>query len=33
MVRREFVNRKLQLIAEDLERLTHFKDETLESLT
>lgn len=32
MVRREFVNRKLQLIAEDLERLIQFKDETLESL-
>ena len=32
MVRREFVNRKLQLIAEDLERPIQFKDETLESL-
>lgn len=33
MVRREFVLRKLQLIAEDLERLVKFKDETLTSLT
>ena len=33
MVRREFVLRKLQLIAEDLERLVKFKDETLASLT
>jgi len=33
MIRREFVQRKLQLIAEDLERLVRFKDETLESLT
>lgn len=33
MIRREFVQRKLQLIAEDLERLTRFRDETLESLT
>jgi uncharacterized protein YutE (UPF0331/DUF86 family) len=33
MIRREFVQRKLQLIAEDLERLVCFKDETLESLT
>lgn len=33
MIRAEFVRRKLQLIAEDLERLLHFKEETLESLT
>jgi uncharacterized protein YutE (UPF0331/DUF86 family) len=33
MLRREFVLRKLQLIADDLERLLRFKDETLESLT
>lgn len=33
MVRREFVLRKLQLIADDLERLVQFKDETLASLT
>ena len=33
MVRRDFVERKLQLIAEDLERLVRFQDETLESLT
>jgi uncharacterized protein YutE (UPF0331/DUF86 family) len=33
MVRREFVLRKLRLIAEDLERLIAFKDETLASLT
>lgn len=33
MVRREFVVRKLQLIADDLERLVQFKDETLASLT
>ena len=32
MVRREFVQRKLALIAEDLERLAEFRDETLESL-
>ncbi len=32
MVRREFVMRKLQLIAGDLERLFQFKDESLESL-
>jgi len=29
MVRREFVVRKLHLIADDLERLIQFKDETL----
>jgi uncharacterized protein YutE (UPF0331/DUF86 family) len=33
MVRREFVKRKLQLIAEDLGRLAHFKDETFEAVT
>lgn len=33
MVRREFALRKLQLIADDLERLVKFKDETLASLT
>lgn len=33
MVRREFVARKLQLIADDLERLIQFKEETLASLT
>ena len=33
MIRREFVLRKLQLIADDLERLMRFTDETLESLT
>jgi len=33
MIRREFVQRKLHLIADDLERLLRFKDETLESLT
>jgi uncharacterized protein YutE (UPF0331/DUF86 family) len=32
MIRREFVERKLGLIAEDLERLLAFKDESLESL-
>lgn len=32
MVRREFAIRKLQLIADDLERLVRFKDESLESL-
>lgn len=32
MVRREFVSRKLHLIADDLDRLIRFKDETLESL-
>lgn len=32
MVRREFVVRKLQLIADDLDRLVGFKDESLESL-
>lgn len=32
MVRREFVVRKLQLIADDLERLIQFKDDSLESL-
>ncbi len=32
MIRREFVTRKLQLIAEDLDRLVQFKDESLESL-
>ncbi|MDW8468763.1 MAG: hypothetical protein RML56_07035 [Burkholderiales bacterium] len=32
MVRREFVARKLHLIAEDLERLLRFKDESVESL-
>jgi len=32
MIRREFVQRKLQLIAEDLERLLRFRDETLDSL-
>lgn len=33
MVRPEFVRRKLELIAEDLERLAQFRDETMESLT
>lgn len=33
MIRREFVLRKVQLIADDLERLMQFRDETLESLT
>ena len=33
MIRREFAQRKLHLIADDLERLSRFKDETLESLT
>ena len=33
MLRPEFVRRKLQLIAEDLERLARFRDETLASLT
>lgn len=33
MIRPEFVRRKLQLIAEDLEQLVPFQDETLESLT
>ncbi|QBQ55974.1 HepT-like ribonuclease domain-containing protein [Nitrosococcus wardiae] len=33
MIRPEFVLRKLQLIADDLERLMRFRDETLESLT
>ena len=33
MIRRELVLRKLQLIADDLERLMQFRDETLESLT
>ncbi len=33
MIRREFVQRKLQLIADDLERLMRFRDETLASLT
>lgn len=33
MIRREFVQRKLQLIADDLERLMRFRGETLESLT
>lgn len=32
MIRREFVSRKLHLIADDLGRLIQFKDETLESL-
>jgi len=32
MIRREFVQRKLQLVAEDLERLLRFRDETLGSL-
>ena len=32
MVRREFVTRKLQLIADDLEQLVRFKDDSLESL-
>lgn len=32
MIRPEFVRRKLQLIAEDLERLLPFKDETLAHL-
>ncbi|MCG6867599.1 MAG: hypothetical protein LJE91_02385 [Gammaproteobacteria bacterium] len=32
MIRREFVQRKLQLVAEDLERLLRFKDETPDSL-
>lgn len=32
MVRREFVSRKLHLVADDLDRLVQFKDETLESL-
>ena len=32
MVRPEFVSRKLHLIADDLERLIRFKDETLGSL-
>lgn len=32
MVRPELVRRKLQLIAEDLGRLTRFRDETLQSL-
>jgi uncharacterized protein YutE (UPF0331/DUF86 family) len=32
MVRRDLVRRKLALIAEDLERLAVFRDETLESL-
>ena len=33
MIRPDFVNRKLQLIADDLGRLVSVKDETLESLT
>ena len=33
MIRVEFVRRKLHLIAEDLERLMRFKDETVASLT
>lgn len=33
MIRASFVRRKLQLIADDLERLTEFKDETRDSLT
>ncbi|MGH8579295.1 MAG: type VII toxin-antitoxin system HepT family RNase toxin [Gammaproteobacteria bacterium] len=33
MIHPEFVNRKLQLIADDLGRLIAFKKETLESLT
>ena len=33
MIRHEFVLRKLQLIADDLERLMRLRDETLESLT
>jgi len=33
MIRREFIQRKLQLIADDLVRLVQFKDETLETLT
>lgn len=33
MLRPELIRRKLQLIAEDLERLARFRDETLESLT
>jgi hypothetical protein len=33
MVRREFVQRKLQSIAEGLGRLARFRDESLESLT
>lgn len=32
MIRREFVARKLQLIADDLERLLRFKEESLGSL-
>ncbi|MBI4540505.1 MAG: DUF86 domain-containing protein [Gemmatimonadetes bacterium] len=32
MLRPEFVERKLQLIAEDLSRLTQFRDESYESL-
>lgn len=32
MLRREFIERKLQLIAEDLGRLTQFRDESYESL-
>lgn len=33
MIRREFILRKLALIADDLDRLAQLKDETLESLT
>ena len=33
MIRPEFVQRKLHLIADDLARLVRYKDETLESLT
>lgn len=33
MVRREFVRRKLHLIAEDLGRLLEFRDDSLEALT
>jgi uncharacterized protein YutE (UPF0331/DUF86 family) len=33
MVRAEFVRRKLQLIAEDLGRLAHFRDESFEDVT
>jgi uncharacterized protein YutE (UPF0331/DUF86 family) len=33
MVRPEFVRRKLQLIAEDLGRLAHFKDDSFEQIT
>ncbi|MBW3630420.1 MAG: DUF86 domain-containing protein [Gemmatimonadetes bacterium] len=33
MVRRDFIARKLRLIAEDLGRLAHFRDDSLETLT